>query len=250
MINLEHAHKYVQSIFHSALVAHEDNNYIEEQLDKFYPYHKSITIIRENQSDVYLLETESQRIAAHNGTRGTFPDWMNNFKAWTNKYFHDGISDEYYKNVSKIVLDFARRCKIPFMNYGHSQGDCDAELATLDIREHWSGVDVETIGWCGPYLYTGAGVTRMKQNKCRVTKGVMPGDLVAKVGGIEIDWKRLKIEWARNYGYIVKLPEVEKHIVMGHAWSNVMESIARLFINWKMPEQIQYIDAIKCICKL
>jgi hypothetical protein len=248
-INLQRAHRYVQSIFLSALIAHENDGYICDAVDRYYPLVKYREVVRVNHTATLLIDTTTERIMAHNGTDGTLHDWANNFKANTNELFHDGISDEYFKDISPTVCEFAKGCKVPIRQYGHSQGDSDAVLSVYDIRGMGS-YDVEAIGSCGPEVMTQNGKKVMSALGCRVTKMRMKYDLASKVGGIQIVKKFPFLNFCTDYGKIVDLPPTKFDPVIAHAWSHVMDSQKLLFEKWKMPEQIEYINAVRHVCKI
>jgi hypothetical protein len=253
MVSLERTHLYTQSIFNSALVAHKDNDYIRDKVEKFYPDSGPVEIYRENHAQAYWFRCNKFSIIAINGTDGSAEDWKNNFVASVNKYFHKGISEEYYRDLSPFIMDVAkieRKHDIPIKIFAHSQGDAEGNLAVLQIREKYHDFDVEAVGSCGPRLCTSAGIGRMRAVGCRITHIINAGDLVPLVGGIIFKIKPFKISWAGNYGYMVKLPKVEKHIVMGHAWSNVMDGLDGLYKNWGRNDLRKPLSDIREVAKL
>lgn len=250
-LNLCEAHLYTQSFFHSCLASWENKGFIDAMVEKWYPG-SYIVHYRHNNVQAYGLTTNNRNYIAVNGTDGTMQDWGNNLNAFGSGDFHPGIEREYMHDFAIWARSFTRGkyCGNSTLWCGHSQGAATAQRGMLDQIETNYSRDVQAIVFCGLKLCNRSGIKRMKKNKCRVTQLFMPGDIVDNIGGVEYKLWPPYLAWSKHYGYIVKLPKVERDLIMGHAYSHVKRSMEQLYCNWKMPRQNRYLRAIEEVIKI
>lgn len=244
-MDLSNEHLYTQSIFNSALMAHDDDEYIRDQIKIFYPNATHVEIYRNNTSQAYYMINEKFGIITLNATDGTAADWKHNFDARVDEHFHVGIHNEYKKYLAQFVLDSARdaiKKELPIKLFGHSQGDGHCSIACTDIEEHFYFADVEAVGTCGPRMCTPAGIKRMKKAGCRVTHMFNYWDIVSMIGGI-IKWFPLKL--AVHYGHKVKFPKYKQHVpIKSHSWLQVMFGLNALYDKWGQRYRQKAVNAI------
>jgi hypothetical protein len=241
----EKVHLYIIAWLQAMLAEHDDNpDFVEGALRDYFDVQMFVPL--SNWRDfAYLLETKNCIYLSVSGTKNAAA-WVDDCRIFFPvRGFHNGFRASFNDLIAKPLVQFIGNSKKPVVTNGHSRGEVVSKYGAFYLRDELKLPDVQHVGFCGPLLTNKKGFNRCKDAKLRSTRiWVDKGDLVDDVGVLA----------GKHYGYSVELPycgkpdvlsgDVVDRVLGGHAPSYVTKCMKQLFINWKKPEQLQYLDAI------